>query len=133
MIVELYHVRWQVETHFAEIKTTLKMRRIKCKTIDGVRKELVVYCLVYNLVRAIMLEAAQRQNTPPHRISFIDTMRWLRNARPGEPLPELVINPRRPDRHEPRVIKDLQDTYRKMVLPRSTLKKQINQWGGRPK
>ena len=120
-VQELYGVRWQAETHFAELKTTLKMRRIKCQSEQGVMKELAVYCLVYNLVHAVMLRAARRQGVEPDRVSFLDTLRWLLSAEPGEALPDLVINPRRPDRHEPRVIKDLQDTYRKMTLPRKAL------------
>ena len=42
-IADLYGVRWQVETHFGELKTTLKMRRIKLRTAVGVQKELAVY------------------------------------------------------------------------------------------
>jgi putative transposase len=132
-VAELYGSRWRAETHFAELKTALKMRRLKSKTPGGVRKELAIYCLVYNLVHAVMAGAAARQNTTPGRVSFLDALRWLLTAAPGEPPPDLVINPRRPGRHEPRVIKDLQDTYRKMVLPRADMKKQLNQWGGRPK
>jgi hypothetical protein len=60
--------------------------------------------------------------------TLIDTLRWLLSAAPGEKLAEMVINPHRPGRHEPRVTKDRQDTYTKMVHPRSklriTLKKQ---------
>ncbi len=48
-VAELYGIRWRVETHFAQLKTTLKMRKVKSKTPDGVRKELAIYCLVYNL------------------------------------------------------------------------------------
>ena len=133
LIAELYGVRWTVETHFGELKTTLNMRQVKCKTPDGVKKELAIYCLVYNLVHALMLEAAARQKVQPQRISFIDTVRWLLSAEPGEDLPALVVNPHRPDRHEPRVIKDLKDTYRKMSKPRNILKQEIHLWGGRPK
>ena len=89
--------------------------------------------LVYNLVRAVMAEAAARQHATPDRVSFTDALRWLLAAAPGEPVPDLVINPRRPGRHEPRVIKDLQDTHRKMVLPRGVMKKQLHKWGRRPK
>jgi len=121
-IAELYGVRWQVETHFAELKTTLRMRKVKSKTAQGVLKELMVYALVYNLVHLIMLRAAQRQGVQPRRISFIDTVRWLLSAAPGEELPELTINPYRPDRHEPRVVKDREDTYTKMVHPRRELR-----------
>lgn len=132
-VAELYRMRWTAETHLAELKTTLKMRKIKSQTPDGVRKELAVYCLVYNLVRAVMAQAAARQGTTPDRISFLDTLRWLLTAEPGELLSNLIINPRRPGRHEPRVIKDLQDTYRKMVLPRTKMKTQLHRWRGRPK
>jgi hypothetical protein len=132
-VAELYGLRWRAETHFAQLKTTLGMRKLKSKTPDGVRKELAVYCLVYNLVHAVMARAAERQGTTPDRVSFLDTLRWLLTAAPGEPVPDLVVNPLRPGRHEPRVIKDLQDTYRKMVLPRAAMKKQLHKWGGRPK
>ena len=124
-IAELYGLRWSVETHFAELKTTLKMRKVKSQTPDGVEKELIVYCLLYNLVHATMLAAARRQQVDVDRISFIDTVRWLQTAEVGEALPDLVVNPRRPDRHEPRVIKDLQDTYRKMTKPRKKLRQAL--------
>lgn len=129
-IAELYGVRWQVETHFGELKTTLKMRKLKCRTVAGVHKELAVYALVYNLVHAVMLKAAARQKVEPNRISFLDTVRWLLSALPGESIPEMIVNPRRPNRHEPRVIKDLQDTYRKMTKSRAYLRLHP-QWANR--
>ena len=95
----------------------------RAQTPEGVEKELIIYALVYNLVRATMLVAAKQQEVEASRISFIDAMRWLQTARPGEPVPKLVVNPCRPDRHEPRVVKDLQDTYRKMTRPRAELRK----------
>lgn len=122
-IARLYGIRWQAETHLAELKTTLKMRKLKCQTVAGVHKELAVYCLVYNLVHAVMLKAAAKQRVTPDRISFLDTVRWLLSAQVGEEMPRLLINPRRPNRYEPRVIKDLQDTYRKMSRPRSYLRR----------
>jgi len=121
-IAELYSLRWRVETHFGELKTTLRMRRVKCRTPDGVERELIVYCLVYNLVHATTLAAARRQRVDADRVSFIDALRWLQTAGAGEALPDLIVNPLRPDRHEPRVIKDLQDTYRKMTRPRRELR-----------
>jgi hypothetical protein len=127
-VAELYGVRWQVETHFAELKTTLKMRKLKCKTEDGIRKEMAIYCLIYNLVRAVMVKAAQQQGVTPDRISFIDTIRWLTLAQVGEVIPRLLVNKKR-DRHEPRVIKDLQDTYRKMTRPRSELRNEAEKAG----
>ena len=46
---------------------------------DGVLKELMIFVLVYNLIRAAMSMAGQRQGVDPNRISFIDTARWLRS------------------------------------------------------
>jgi hypothetical protein len=129
----LYGLRWQVETHFAELKTTLKMRRLKSRTPQGVLKELAVFALVYNLVRAVMLQAARRQQVDPSRISFLDTIRWLLSAPPGQTIKDLVVNPKRSERHQPRVIKDLRDTYMKMTLPRPRLKARLDDWRGRPK
>jgi hypothetical protein len=124
-IAALYNVRWTVETHFGELKTTLKMRKLKSRTPDGIRKELTVYCLVYNLVHWVMLQAAERQKVSPDRISFIDTVRWLLSSEPGEDLPDLIVNPLRPNRHEPRVIKDRQDSYKIMNKPRAALRKEL--------
>jgi hypothetical protein len=87
-----------------------------------VRKELAVFCLVYNLVRVVMLEAARRQEIPVARVSFADALRWTRHARPGEPLPHLIVNPRRPDRLEPRCKKRRPKQYDLMNKPRDVLR-----------
>jgi hypothetical protein len=124
-IAELYGIRWRVETHWRELKTVLKMRRLKCRTEAGVRKELAVYALVYNLVRAVMVRAAARQRTTVDRISFIDALRWLLSAAPDEPLAvDLVRNTQRPRRCEPRVIKDHFETYPRMSRTRQKLRAQ---------
>jgi uncharacterized membrane protein SirB2 len=57
---------------------------LKCKTVDGVLKEMIAFCLLYNLVGLVMLNAARIQNVDVHRISFIDALRWLASARAGE-------------------------------------------------
>jgi hypothetical protein len=124
-IAELYGVRWRAETHFAQLKTTLRMRKLKSKTSQGVLKELAIYALVYNLVHMVMLRSARAQRVEPHRISFIDALRWLLYAAPAESLLTLRINPHRPDRHEPRVVKDREDTYPKMTRPRAKLRKEL--------
>ena len=123
-VAELYGLRWRIETHWRELKTVLGMRRLKCRTEAGVRKELAVYALVYNLVHAVMVRAAARQGTTPNRISFIDALRWLTTAAPGEDAPDLIVNPRRPGRFEPRVVKnqDLRKSYPRMKKPRAKLR-----------
>lgn len=124
-LAELYEQRWGVEVHLRDLKTTMKMEVLRCKTVDGVKKELVMFALAYNLVRLVMLEAARRQNKPVDRISFIDVLRWLRTAEPGTPLPKFVVNPHRPERYEPRVVKRRPKAYKLMTKPRAELRKAL--------
>jgi hypothetical protein len=43
-----------VETALAQLKTTMQMEVLHCKTVPGVLKELTVFTIVYNLVRLVM-------------------------------------------------------------------------------
>jgi hypothetical protein len=122
-LAELYGVRWRVELDLRHLKTTMKMDVLKCKTVQGVLKELTVYAIVYNLVRVVMVEAARRQGVDVERIRFVDALRWLVEARPGDELPKLVVNPDRPGRYEPRVRKRRPKQYPLMNKPRSVLRK----------
>jgi hypothetical protein len=122
-LLELRLRRWDVETNLAHLKTTMKMDVLRCQTEAGVRKELAVFCLVYNCVRAVMLEAARRQEVPVSRISFADAYKWMRHARPGDVMPALIVNPYRPDRVEPRCIKRRKKEYDLMNRPRAVLRK----------
>jgi Transposase DDE domain len=124
-LAELYGQRWQIETNLRHLKQTMKMDVLRCETVNGVLKELTVFALVYNLVRAVMYEASQRQEVPVQRISFADALGWLRNSKPGSELRRLKVNPERPDRYEPRVVKRRQDKYSRMTRPREVLRKQL--------
>lgn len=73
-LAKLYGRRWQVELDLRHLKTTMKMDILHCHTVAGVMKELTMFALVYNLVRAVMHEAAQRQSVPIERISFADAL-----------------------------------------------------------
>ena len=124
-LAELFRQRWEIETNFGHLKTTMKMDVLKCKTTDGVLRELQVFALIYNLVRQVMLEAACRQQVDVRRISFIDALRWLQTAQPGDDVAKLVINPYRPNRLEPRVRKRRPKQYPPMNKPRRQLKKDL--------
>jgi transposase len=104
-LIELYSERWQIEVYFRDLKCTLKMEKISARTVKGVQKEVLSFVLLYNLIRKVMQEAAERQGVPPDRISFIDAALWLLYAAPGTPLPELVVNPRRERDTQPRRMK----------------------------
>lgn len=124
-VTELYGQRWQIETNIRHLKQTLKMDVLRCKTVDGVQKELTMYALVYNLVRLVMLEAAQRQRVPIERISFVDAARWLAEAATSTAPLKLRINPHRPGRCEPRVKKRRAKPYDLMNQPRHVLRKRL--------
>lgn len=103
----------------------MKMDVLKCKTVDGVLKELAVYALVYNLVRVVMLEAARRQEQDVERISFVDALRWLADPEGDVELPGLVVNLDRPGRVEPRVVKRRPKKYMWMTRTRAEWRKRL--------
>jgi hypothetical protein len=124
-LAELYRSRWAVETDFSHLKTTLGLDVLHCKTEAGVLKELTTFAIVYNLVRLVMLKASQRQGVPVERISFVDAVRWLSSSPPGTALPELIVNPHRPGRVEPRCQKRRAKKYPYMIQPRNVLRQRL--------
>jgi hypothetical protein len=135
-LAELYASRWQIEVNLRHLKETMGMKVLHSQTVDGVRKELLVFALVYNLVRAVMHETAIRHKVEPDRVSFIDAWRWLRHpwdepeTAGDEPEtdaqpPPVIINPLRPGRYEPRVRKRRPPEYPVMTKPRAALRKTL--------
>jgi Transposase DDE domain len=128
-LAELYRQRWQVETSLAQLKTTMRMDVLHCKTVPGVLKELTVFAIVYNLVRMVMLQSATLQHTAVERISFLDALRWLSAPSTGLPLVGLMVIPVRPHRVEPRVKKRRPKSFPFMIKPRQELRQQLVQQG----
>ena len=124
-LAEFYRCRWQIETNLRHLKQTMGMDVLRCQRADGVRKEMLMFALVYNLVCCVIYKAAHRQGVPPDRISFIDALRWLRASSPGDELIELIVNPYRPGRFEPRVVKRRPKAYSLMTEPRYVLRKKL--------
>jgi hypothetical protein len=122
-LARLYGLRWGVETNLRHLKQTLGMDVLRCTTVDGVLKELAMFAVLYNLVRRVMAAAAARQKVAVERISFIDAWRWLQQAEPVSALPDLVVNPERPGRYEPRVRKRRPKEFPLMKKPRAELGK----------
>jgi hypothetical protein len=123
-LAELYLRRWQVEVYFRDLKRTQGCRHLAARTLAGARKELLAHVLLYNLIRAVMAEAAQRQNVPAHRVSFSDALRHLRHADPARAEELLVINRPRTRPGEPRRIKTRRAKYPPLNQPRATYKLQ---------
>ena len=124
-LAALYGRRWEVETNLNHLKTTMGMNVLHCETVAGVLKELLMFALVYNLVRLVMAAAAEQQGVDVRRISFIDALRWLAQARAGDMLPALQIVPHRPHRIEPRAVKRRPKKYSLLMRPRRELRKAL--------
>jgi DDE family transposase len=118
-IAELYGHRWNIETCFDHLKTTMKMNVLRCQSVLGVMKELAMYLAVYNLVRLAMLKAAAAQHVDVWRISFIDALRQVAARMIGlRGVAKLIVNPRREGRSQLRVIRRRLKEYDLLNKPR---------------
>lgn len=124
-LAELYRQRWTVETNLAHLKTTMKMDVLRCQSVAGVKRELAMFALVYNLVRLVMMEAARRQRQPIERLSFVDALRCLASASFAIPRCDVRLNCPRPYRVEPRVRKRRPKEYSLMKSPRCQLRQRL--------
>ena len=123
-IMRLYGHRWNIETCFNQLKTHAKMNTLKSQTVDGVIKELIMYLIVWNLVRMMMTRFAQAAGVSVRRVSFLDSLRCLRALLRSEPARHLrlLLNPDRPRRWEPRKLKRRLKEYDLLKEPRQNLK-----------
>jgi hypothetical protein len=120
-IAGLYGHRWQIETCFNHLKTTMRMCVLKCQSIAGVKRELLMYQITYNLVRLTMLRHAIDTGIRVNRVSLIDAMRWLWMRLIGLPgVSRLIQNPQRPGRYHPRVRRRRMKEYDLLTQPRAT-------------
>ena len=134
-IAELYRMRWNIELCFRDLKTTMAMEELRCRTPAMVRKELYAYLTAHNFIRCLEAEAATRHGVPRHRISFkgtIDAARAFHVAMSGATskrktkelrnrLLEIIaldLVPERPGRREPRAIKRRPKSYPLLTKPR---------------
>ena len=128
-LANLYRQRWQVEVNLRSLKTTLGMDVLKSQTVAGVKKDVLLFAVAYNLVRKAMQTAADHQNVPAERISFTDALRWLIHARPNDDVPKLIVVPLRPGRWQPRVRKRRPKSFPLMTQTRNRLRKCLKSCG----
>jgi hypothetical protein len=69
-VAALYLHRWEIEVRFRDIKTTLGMELLRTKSPAMIEKELLMYQIVYNLMRLVMLKAATAHRVNHRRLSF---------------------------------------------------------------
>lgn len=128
-LIVLYHERWEEEVTIDEVKTHQRERPVlRSETPAGVVQEIQGLLLAHYVVRVLMSEAAQRQNLPPRRLSFVGTLKVLRCRLPECPksreglrrwyedlLAEVgeEVLPERRNRINPRVIKRKMSKWKK--------------------
>jgi len=132
-IAQLYARRWQVELHFRQIKANLSLDILRGLTPEVIERELWMHAIAYNLVRALVLEAALTHDLPTDRLSFkgaLDSLlTWADRAlavprhRPWARLALLARLaadqvPLRPGRNEPRSLKRRGGHYSLLSKPR---------------
>ena len=135
----LYQQRWHVELDLRNIKTTLGMESLSCKTPNMNEKEMWVYFLAYNLIRLIMAEAAAYTGIQPREISFKHSLQlwimWSRRTYDEKDrgmLFVLVAQQRvsqRPGRIEPRAVKRRPKPYSLLMKPRNIIKAGTMKYG----
>lgn len=137
-IAELYGHRWNAELDIRDIKRTLGLDHVRCKTPDMVRRELWVTLLAYNLVRKLIATAAAVHRKQPRQLGFTLACQtilssWMllatESCRDPRALWHLALEriaanevANRPGRVEPRAIKRRRDLYPIMHGPRKELR-----------
>jgi hypothetical protein len=81
-LAELYLRRWKVEIFIRDIKTTMRMDILRCKTPNMVHKELTLFIIAYNLIRILIWEAVLEKDVDPFRISVAGTINIIRQWAP---------------------------------------------------
>jgi hypothetical protein len=139
---KLFLQRWHVELDLRNIKTTLGMEALSCKTAKMCEKEMWIYFLAYNLIRLLMAEAALQANVLPRELSFKHTLQiwvswsqrqFLSNAKENTAALFLLIAQirvgDRPDRIEPRAVKRRPKPYPRMQKSRHDERERIKKSG----
>jgi Transposase DDE domain len=132
---QLYYRRWAMELTLRNIKITLQMDHLSCKTPQNLEREIHMHFLVHNLVRRLMLEAARRHQVALERISFAGSLaaarrysegllqarsKRRRSQLHGELFRVLAqdLVPDRPGRREPRAVKRRPKPYPRLMRHR---------------
>jgi hypothetical protein len=135
----LYAQRWRVELWFRDIKTSMGMEVLRCKTPRMVHKELEMFLIAYNLIRCLMAQASVRHQIDVGSLSFRGTVDALRQfagaiaqARSRKDqkllfdrLLEVIARDQLPERsgcHEPRALKRRPKPFPLLNRPRRLYK-----------
>jgi hypothetical protein len=140
---DLYRRRWLVELFLRDIKITMGMDHLRCKSPAMVLREVVMHMIAYNLVRAVMLEAARQHRVDPARLSLAGTATAIRVWAPALAMRQSAQQrhccvqtllrhiahdpvPTRPNRVEPRALKRRPKNYQLLNKPRRQFKETLH-------
>jgi hypothetical protein len=122
-VLGLHPRRWEAELRFRDLKSSIGMDTLACKTPEMIDKELTMHMIAMNLVRALSVDAARSRRVEPSAISFsaalAQSSEWIRMLAMGvfpkaslKRLPTLFMEAladdivrKRPRRSEPRAVK----------------------------
>src|ERR1700674_5267022 len=94
-VVFAYHNRWEYELSADEIATHQRPRTpLRSHKPVGVVQEVYGLLIAHYLVRVVMVQAAQTVDLPPTRLSFLETLRILRDYLPDFQRTEPAEHPR---------------------------------------
>lgn len=79
---KIYELRWHLEINLKNIKETMNMDMLSCKTPEMVRKEIGIHFLAYNFIRIMMAEACGQHHAIPNQVSFKGTVQLLNKFMP---------------------------------------------------
>lgn len=138
----LYRSRWHIELDLRNIKTTLGLEILSCKTPEMTEKEIWIYLLAYNLIRLMMAQSALLADRLPRELSFKHTLQlWLAWNQRGmaadndDTLTALFVLiaqqsvGKRPGRIEPRAIKRRPKPYPLLAKPRPIAREDVRRYG----
>ncbi len=152
-LAALYARRWALELCLRDLKTTMGMEELRCKTPDMAEKELLAYLVAHNLIRCVIAEAVARYSVELQRVSFkgsLDALRQYsdaigkaRNQKMRRQLwADLLLNlardlvRHRPNRTEHRAVKRRPKPYPLLNQPRCRfveISHRSRYWKGRPR
>jgi hypothetical protein len=138
-LAQLYARRWKIELWFRDLKTSMGMEVLRCKSPQLVHKELEMFLIAYNAIRCLIAEAGAINDVPLERMSFkgaVDSMHEfcvaIAQARSKRKQNQLIARllevialdqvPDRPDRIEPRAVKRRPKPYQLLNRPRHAMK-----------
>lgn len=78
--IALYLRRWEAELNLRDLKVTLGLDQLSCLTPAMVEKEIATCVFGYNVVRGLMLMAAEERGVSPRELSFSVSARLFREA-----------------------------------------------------